>query len=231
VFAYCNTKNDLETEAGRVHRECSGGPITMALAAMGPEIAGEERAPAEWRTARDLGLPVTVHMGGHGAESAARGLAFLEENSLIGHPTTYVHANHYTDDDFKRIAANNGTVSVSPAVEVALDIGRPPTGRARKAGAPTGLSADTVTSGPGDMFSLMRAAYVLERATDLDFTTADALRTATIEGAEVAGLAAETGSAPDTTRPPRIMRREKPTAHGMLSAWIPKSRSASPTNC
>ncbi|MEU9866757.1 MULTISPECIES: amidohydrolase family protein [Actinomadura] len=204
VFGYCyggdGGLDALAAETGRVHREHfgSGGQVTMAMAALGPEIGGDERALAEWRTARDLGLPVTAHLGGHGAESAARGLAFLDANGLMDHPATYVHANFYTDEELKRIAGSGGTVSAAPAIEAALDIGAPPTGRARAAGVPTGLGADTVTSGPGDMFSIMRAAYVLERGrpdgAGLGFTVADALRTATIEGAEVAGLADVTGS-------------------------------------
>ncbi|MEO3822496.1 amidohydrolase family protein [Actinomadura sp. B10D3] len=224
VFGYCyGGDGDLDAETRRVHQEYSGGPITMALAALGPEIAGEERALVEWRTARDLGLPITVHMGGHSTRTAARGLAFLEDNGLIDHPTTYVHANFYTDDDFKRIAGYNGTVSVSPAIEAALDIGHAPTGRARTAGVPTGLSADTVTSGPGDMFSLMRTAYVLERGrpdgAGLGFTTADALRTATIEGADVAGLADVTGSlTPGKQADVLILRTDTP---GMAAAHDP----------
>ncbi|URM95772.1 amidohydrolase family protein [Actinomadura madurae] len=223
VFGYCyGGDGDFDAETRRVHRELFSGGMAMALAALGPEIAGEERALAEWRTARDLGLPVTVHMG-HSAEGAAHGLAFLEDNELIDHPTTYVHANFYTDDDFKRIAGNNGTVSVSPAIEAALDIGQAPTGRARTAGVPTGLSADTVTSGPGDMFSLMRTAYVLERGrpdgAGLGFTTADALRMATIEGAEVAGLADVTGSmTPGKQADLLILRTDTP---GMAAAHDP----------
>jgi len=133
-------------------------------------------------------------MGGHGEESAERGLAFLHENDLLIPGTTYVHPNHYTDDALKRIAGSGGTASVSPLIEATLGVGPPAAGRARAAGIPTGLSADAVTSGPGDMFSLMRAAYALERARDPDFTTRDVLRMATIEGAEVMGLGEVTGS-------------------------------------
>ncbi|MES9537132.1 amidohydrolase family protein [Actinomadura sp. NPDC000600] len=205
VFGYCyggdGDLGALAAETGRVHREYFGGPggtVTMALAALGPEIAGAERALAEWRTARDLGLPVTAHMGGHGAESAASGLAFLDAHGLMDHPAMYVHANFYTDEELKRIAGSGGTVSVAPAIEAAVNIGAPPTGRARAAGVPTALGADTVACGPGDMFSVMRAAYLLERGrpdgAGLGFTTADALRMATIEGAEAAGLADATGS-------------------------------------
>ncbi|GAA2169300.1 amidohydrolase family protein [Actinomadura napierensis] len=205
VFGYCygggGDLDALTAETARVRREyfdTPAGTVSMWLAALGPEIAGGERALAEWRLARDLDLPVTVHMGGHGAESAARGLAFLEDNGLLGHPAMYVHANFYTDDAFKRIAANGGTVSATPGVEAALGIGDPATGRSHAAGVPTGLGADTVASGPGDMFGVMRAAYFLERArpggAGTWFTTAQALRAATLGGAETAGLAGVTGS-------------------------------------
>jgi cytosine/adenosine deaminase-related metal-dependent hydrolase len=200
VFGYCYGGPDgpegLVAEGRRVHRAYADADplLTMAVAALGPEIAGEAVAAHEWRLARDLGLPVTVHMGGLGRENAERGLAFLRENGLFGPGITYVHPNHYTDDELRWIADSGGTASVSPLVEVELGIGYPATGRARAAGVPTGLSADTVTSGPGDMFGLMRAAYTLERARGSYVTTRDVLRMATVEGAVVVGLGEVTGS-------------------------------------
>jgi cytosine/adenosine deaminase-related metal-dependent hydrolase len=201
VLGYCYGGPDgprgLASEGRRVRGAYFDGSdplLTMAVAAMGPEIVGEDPARYEWWLARDLDLPVTVHMGGHGARSAERGLAFLQENDLFVAGTTYIHPNFYTDEALKRIAGSGGTASVSPLIEAELGIGHPATGRARAAGIPTGLSADAVTSGPGDMFSLMRAAYALERARGTDFTTRDVLRMATVEGAEVAGLGGVTGS-------------------------------------
>ncbi|GII86393.1 TRZ/ATZ family hydrolase [Sphaerisporangium siamense] len=205
VFGYCyggdGGPQGLAAEGRRVRDRYFGGSdglLSMAVAALGPEIAGEELALHEWRLARDLDLPLSVHMGGHGAESAERGLAFLVKNDLLGPRTTFVHPNFYTDDALRRIADSGGTASVSPFVEAELGIGHPATGRARANGVPTALGADTVASGPGDMFSVMRAAYALERArpegAGTDFTTGDVLRMATIEGARVAGLGEVTGS-------------------------------------
>ncbi|WP_433333875.1 amidohydrolase family protein [Spirillospora sp. CA-294931] len=200
VFGYCyGGDGDLAPEARRV-REAVGGMVSMAIAALGPDIVPEgDRPLREWQIARELDVPVTSHMGASGPEQAERGLAFLEENGLLTHPTTFVHATDYTDEAFGRIADSGGTVSVSPGIEAALGgFGHPPTGRARAAGVPTGLSADTIASGTGDMFSLMRAAHLLERGrpgdAGLGFTTRDVLRMATIEGARVAGLADVTGS-------------------------------------
>jgi cytosine/adenosine deaminase-related metal-dependent hydrolase len=201
VLGYCYGGPDgpagLAAEGRRVRGAYFDGSdplLTMAVAAMGPEIVGADLARHEWRLARDLDLPVTVHMGGHGADSAERGLAFLEENDLFVPGTTYIHPNFYTDEALTRIAGSGGTASVSPLIEAELGIGHPATGRARAAGVPTGLSADAVTSGPGDMFSLMRSAYALERARGTGVTTRDVLRMATAEGAEVAGLGGVTGS-------------------------------------
>ncbi|RCG32468.1 amidohydrolase [Sphaerisporangium album] len=205
VLGYCYGGDGgpagLAAEGRRVHKEHfdrTGGLLTMAVAALGPEIAGEDLALHEWRLARDLDLPLSVHMGGHGAESAERGLDFLVRNDLLGPRTTYVHPNHYTDEALRRIADSGGSASVSPFVEAGLGIGYPATGRALAAGVPTALGADTVASAPGDMFSVMRAAYALERArpggAGMGFTTADVLRMATIDGARVAGLGDVTGS-------------------------------------
>ncbi|MFI7638473.1 amidohydrolase family protein [Nonomuraea sp. NPDC049400] len=202
VFGYCygGEPDGLTKETVRVHDLLSGTPglVTMAVAALGPEIVGEERALEEWRVAAELGLPVTAHLGGHGPESAAQGLAFLESNGLLATPTTFVHALHYTDEELKRIAAAGGAASLAPVDEMNLGLGYPATGRLRAAGIPTGLGADTVVCAPGDMFSLMRAVHLLERGrpggAGLGFTTRDALRMATIEGAEVLGLADVIGS-------------------------------------
>ncbi|MCA1655451.1 MAG: amidohydrolase family protein, partial [Pseudonocardiaceae bacterium] len=152
VFGYCVSEPDTTTT--RRVLAATGGLVTMAMAPLGPEIASEEVALREWRVARDLDLPVTVHMGGNGVDSAERGLDFLARNGLLGPRASYVHGNSYTDEALTRIADSGGAISVSPIVETELGFGSPITGRARAAGAPTGLGADTVVSGPGDMFSL-----------------------------------------------------------------------------
>ncbi|WP_157252368.1 amidohydrolase family protein [Nonomuraea typhae] len=195
VLGYC--PQDFAAEPYRVRDTCvrADGLLTMAIAALGPEIAGEERTLQEWRLARDLDLPVTAHLGGSSPEQAHAALMFLHDNGLLERPTTYIHAIHYSDEDFKLIAGTGGSVSVSPVDELTLGIGYPVTGRAAAAGAAVSLSADTVTCGPGDMFSLMRAAFAMERGRgNLAFTTRDVLRMATIGGAETVGLGAVTGS-------------------------------------
>ncbi|SEM06808.1 amidohydrolase family protein [Nonomuraea pusilla] len=199
VFGYCHggEPGAFAAETRRVRAAIpEGGLLTMAMAAFGPEIAPEEHADEELRLARELGLPVTAHLGVSGAESAARGLAFLEARGWLNEDVTYIHATSYDDEDLKRIAGSGGAVSVSPLDEMTLGMGYPVTGRARAAGIPTAFGIDTVTCAPGDMFSVMRTAYVLERGRPGGgaITTRDVLRMATSEGARVAGLAGVAGS-------------------------------------
>ncbi len=185
VFGYCTTEPELG--AARAALAATGGLVTMAMAPFGPEIVSEEVALREWRIARELDLPVTVHMGGSGVENAERGLDFLRRNGLLGPRTSYAHGNSFTGEHLKVIADSGGTLAVSPVVEQALGFGGPATGRALAAGVPAGLGADTVINGPGDMFSLMRSAYAHARL-DSGFSTRDALRAATVDGAKAAAL-------------------------------------------
>jgi cytosine/adenosine deaminase-related metal-dependent hydrolase len=185
VFGYC--VREPEVKAARKVQAETGGLVTMAMAPLGPEIAGEDVALREWRVARELDLPVTVHMGSHGPDSATRGLNFLKSKGLLGPRTSYAHGNDYTDEQLHAIANSGGTIAVSPIIEMELALGAPITARAKAAGVPTGLGADTVISGPGDMFSLMRTDYAYARLTS-NYTTRDALRAATVDGARVAAL-------------------------------------------
>ncbi|NUR92618.1 MAG: amidohydrolase family protein [Nonomuraea sp.] len=184
IFGFCGPAGDLEAETRRVAK--SGVPLIMA--ASGPEFGDEDLALREWRLADELGLHISVHLGGHGPEAAERGLAWMRVN---GFPLTAIHANHYTDEALSELAAHGVCASVSPVDEMTLGIGYPITGRAQAAGMPVSLSTDTVVCSPGDMFSLMRAAFTLECGR---LSVADVLRMATLEGARAVGLADEVGS-------------------------------------
>ncbi|MFI6320638.1 amidohydrolase family protein [Nonomuraea sp. NPDC050556] len=176
-------------DARRVRDSLSGNLITMAIAANGPVIAGEAAALREWQTARELGLRVTGHLG------ADPVIDFMTEHGFLDIPTNHVHGIGYSDEALKRIADSGGSVALSPLSEMALGSGYPITGRARAAGIPTGLAIDTVIAGAGDMFTMMRGAHALERGrSGPGFTVRDALRMATIEGAEAMGLDGVTGS-------------------------------------
>ncbi|GAB3422799.1 amidohydrolase family protein [Flindersiella endophytica] len=168
--------------------------LQPAVGGLGPEYAERADVRADWEAARAADALLMMHVGGRDAESAQRGLDLLRELDLFGPKALYVHANAYDDKAFRQIAESGGSVSVTPMIEAAMGHGYPVTGRALAAGAPVGLGIDVVTSGPGDMFSQLRAAYALERVRGNAFTTADALQVATIGGARAVGLEDRIGS-------------------------------------
>lgn len=167
--------------------------VTMALAPVGPAFTPIEQTAADWGLAADLDLPLTFHVAS--GPAAARPVSALLEHGLLRPKTLYVHGNSLDDGELKLISDSGGTASVAPAGEAQLGGGAPVAGRLRRAGVTTGLGVDSVTSIPGDMFSLMRAALLASQiAEDPRFSVGDVLRMATIDGAAALGLADRIGS-------------------------------------
>jgi cytosine/adenosine deaminase-related metal-dependent hydrolase len=96
-------------------------------------------------------------------------------------------------------------VSVTPYIEMLMGHGYPATGRLFERGVRPGLGPDVATSGPSDMFSVMRSTYAAERirtfaTADVNvpflptITHRDVLECATIAGARACRLADRVGS-------------------------------------
>jgi 5-methylthioadenosine/S-adenosylhomocysteine deaminase len=167
--------------------------VTMALAPLGPSYAPIDVVAGDWRLARDLGLPIAVHVGS--GPVAHRPVTTLKEHGLLGPATLYVHGNSLPDEELDLIAATGGSMSIAPAVEALMGHGAPAIGRLRTAGVTTGLGVDTVTAVAGDMFSLMRAALLSSQlSSGPRCTAADILRMSTLDGATALGLADRIGS-------------------------------------
>jgi cytosine/adenosine deaminase-related metal-dependent hydrolase len=188
-----------DSEVRRVAAELDHDPlVSLAIGAAGPEMSAPEQVRHEWSLARETGARISAHVGGSGPDSAARGLDLLTAEGLLGDDLLLSHANGYDDVALRRVADAGAAIVVSPTIEPVMGHGFPVTGRALAAGVATGLGADVVTSGPGDLFSVMRAAYLLDRArtgTGEDALTAlDTLRLATTGGAAAVGLSGRIGT-------------------------------------
>lgn len=169
------------------------GLVTMVLAALGPTHGGVDEAVADWKLARELGLRVAVHIGA--SPAVPRPVALLRELGIVAPGTLYVHGNSLPDDELGLIAGTGGALSVTPAVEARMGHGAPVLGRARAFGVPTGLGVDVVTTVPGDMFSVMRAALLSVDASGGErVPMADVLAAATLGGATALGMADRIGS-------------------------------------
>ncbi|WP_416981003.1 amidohydrolase family protein [Streptomyces sp. T028] len=177
--------------SGRLHDDQAR--VTMALAPLGPSFSPIETVTADWQLADELDLPLTLHVSS--GPVATRPITALREHGLLRANTLYVHGNSLDDDELKLIAESGGTASVTPATEAQMGVGAPVAGRLRNVGVTVGLGADAVSSLPGDMFSVMRAALLASQiADDSPLTAGDVLKMATLDGAAALGLADRIGS-------------------------------------
>lgn len=183
------------------------GLMTLAMGTRGPGFCTPEVVRHDWELAREIGVPISVHVGMGPVAGRFRMVEQLHDLGLLGPDTTYIHCNHLTDREFQLIAETGGTVSIAPMVEMTMGHGIPPTGEVLAHGLRPSLSCDVVTSVPGDPFTQMRFLFAAERMRvhqrifdeELEevpplLSLRDVLEFATIEGARVCGLADRTGS-------------------------------------
>ncbi|MFC8517425.1 amidohydrolase family protein [Streptomyces sp. NPDC057257] len=183
------------------------GLLTMALATRGPGFCVNDVVTAEWALARELGIPITVHVAMGRLAGRFGMVKQLGDLGLLGPDTTYIHCCHLSEEEWRMVADSGGTVSIAPQVETQMGHGWPPVMKAIEHGLRPSLSIDVVTTVPGDMFTQIRAAFGAERARvnaecwqadvpvpETMLTARRMLEIATVNGAHVAGLEHRTGS-------------------------------------
>ena len=107
------------------------GRLRMGMALRGPCFTSAERNAADFAFARELGLPISLHVGMAGTADA---ITTLERFGLLGPDVNYAHGNMLTDEEFDLIAASRGTLSISPSTDMLMQFGTyPGTGRALRA--------------------------------------------------------------------------------------------------
>ena len=183
------------------------GLLTMGLATRGPGFCQEQVVRAEWELARELDIPITVHVAMGRLAGRFAMVKQLSDLGLLGPDTTYVHCCHFSDEEWQLVEDSGGRISIAPQVEVQMGHGWPPVLKAIEHGLRPSLSIDVVTTVPGDMFTQMRSAFGSERGrVNADGVRAERagaqglphraqmLQAATIDGAYVAGVEDRTGS-------------------------------------
>jgi 5-methylthioadenosine/S-adenosylhomocysteine deaminase len=134
----------------------------------------------------------------------------LRDMNLLYPNTTYVHASHFTDEEWALARDSGGNVSFAPQIEIQMGHGWAPAVTALEHNLPIGLSSDVATTAPSDQFTQMRSIFGSERGrkhqeaweANLDgleaspglITSRQVLEWATLGGAKVAGIADRTGS-------------------------------------
>jgi len=181
--------------------------LTMALATRGPGFTQDQVVQSEWELARELGIPITVHVAMGRMAGRFAMAEQLDRLGLLGPDTTFIHCCYFSEHEWKRVADTGGTISIAAQVELQMGHGWPPVNKSYQFGLRPSLSIDVVTTVPGDMFTQMRAAFGAERARvnavsweadtavpDTILTADKLLEMATINGAHVAGLEDRVGS-------------------------------------
>jgi 5-methylthioadenosine/S-adenosylhomocysteine deaminase len=183
------------------------GLLTLAMGTRGPGFCTEEVVRHDWELAREVGAPISVHVGMGPYAGRFAMVSQLNDLGLLGSDTTYIHCNYLSDEEFKLIADTGGKVSIAPTVEMIMGHGTPPTAQALRHGLRPSLSIDVVTTVPGDMFTQMRFLFAQDRLLSHEaafaagseeepqlLSSREVLEFATIEGARVCGLEDRTGS-------------------------------------
>jgi cytosine/adenosine deaminase-related metal-dependent hydrolase len=181
------------------------GRLRMGMGLRGPDFTSAERNAEDFKFARELGLPISTHVGVAGTSGA---IYTLDKFGLLGDDINYVHANMLTETEFDLIAKSKGTISITPSTDMLMQFGTyPPTGHALQRGIRCGFGVDTICSCGTDIFSEMRLALAAERsranaselakgkqAPTVALHQRDMLRLATIDGARVWNMEKEVGS-------------------------------------
>src|SRR3954454_13863502 len=186
------------------------GRITMALATRGPNFCKPDVVRHDWELAKELGLNITVHVAMDRFGYTKMQVTALRDMDLLYPNTTYVHASHFTPEEWALVRDSGGNVSCAPQIEVQMGHGWAPAVTALEYNVPIGLSSDVATTTSADQFTQMHSILGSERArkhqeawdADLDglvaspglITSRQVLSWATIGGAQVAGIADRTGS-------------------------------------
>jgi 5-methylthioadenosine/S-adenosylhomocysteine deaminase len=181
------------------------GRLRMGMALRGPCFTSADRNAEDFKFARELGLPISTHVGMAGTSDA---IIVLDRFGLLGSDVNYVHANMLTDREFDLIAKSDGTISLTPSTDMLMQFGTfPATGAALQRGIRSGFGVDTICSCGTDIFSEMRLALAAERSRanapalargeqvpTVALHQRDMLRLATIGGAQVWNMEHEVGS-------------------------------------
>ena len=186
------------------------GRITMGLATRGPGFCKPDVVRHDWELAKELGINITVHVAMDRFGYTKGQITALRDMDLLYPGTTYVHASHFTDEEWALVRDSGGNVSFAPQIEIQMGHGWAPAVTALEYSVPIGLSSDVATTASADQFTQMHAILGSERGrkhqdawdANLDgleaspglITSRQALEWGTLGGARVAGLEDRTGS-------------------------------------
>ncbi|MBM3940217.1 MAG: amidohydrolase family protein [SAR202 cluster bacterium] len=199
VFGHSVYSPAMAEEAARIRLALAALPRAMGLHVCShPSLSLQSQLETAAGFAGEHDLTLDVHFLEHQSQRADEPLAALRATGAVGRRLFLDHAVHATDAEIALLAEAGARVSHNPLSNLRLASGIMPLAKWHAAGAKVGLGLDGGTNDTPDMFNNMRVAVGLQRALAKSVGTypgvADALRMATIGGAEALGLEDRIGS-------------------------------------
>ena len=192
--------DDLRAMHADWGRYSNGGRIGLGMAWRGMFRHGNVSPnvyKAEFDTARQLGLPITVHIGTVAAETVGD-LEAHAQAGFLGPDVNVVHATGATPADVDAVRRTGATVSVLPFSEMLAGWGEPSLRQFLAAGLPVALGIDSaVLIGGANLFNVLKLAMGLvnvEAENEFALSPRRALQLGTLDAAALLGLSDRTGS-------------------------------------
>lgn len=151
----------------------SGGRLTMALALQGLDFTTLEITREDVRVARDIGVPMSFHVGVPMGPPPKESIKGLFDAGLLGPDMSFAHCCDATDEEFRLLADVGGRGMSCPVIDAGLGMGASPTRRMRANGIAPCFTADAVVATSGDMFEEARVGLLLARDEDARATFAE----------------------------------------------------------
>lgn len=190
----------VETYSGRDR-------LTLGVSLTEVGLLPWEKTVAEITLARELNSRMAFHTGCFWGSIVCGGITELHNAGLLGPDQVHIHANTLTADEWQYLAEAGAHVSISPETEMNMGMGWPVFDQCRRHGIAPTLSCDVISLNSGSLVTQMRSGIAADRFEQnkpvndtgampqtLTTTCADALRWATINGAEACGLGDVVGS-------------------------------------
>jgi cytosine/adenosine deaminase-related metal-dependent hydrolase len=184
------------------------GRVLFGFAPTEAEAVPFDLTAEEIRFARELGAhKISLHIAMGAYDQGNKIVSRLQQQGLVASDLLIVHGSALSDEELGIIADAGAGISSTPETELQMGMGHPVAVRARARGVASSLGIDIVSNFSGDMFAQMRLFLQAERAQAnaqlashgfaprrIDLKSRDALRLATLGGAEACGLANHIGS-------------------------------------
>ncbi|MFC1664926.1 amidohydrolase family protein, partial [Pseudomonadota bacterium] len=181
--------------------------VTLGMCILGPHYSTYEVTHQDILLAREYGLLTSTHMSGGFNRLVPDGIYKMNDDGLLGPRLNVVHGNDLSDEELKILIDHGVKITVTPEVEIQMGFGDPITGRVMAFGGRPSIGVDVESNISGDMFNVIRMALQIQRMIDnrpfadahkpienLSISALEALKWATINGAEMMGMESKIGS-------------------------------------